>query len=118
MELFWQFVFFDFAFAALIVWAFLLSRSRIQLRRISAILTMFFVTVCAFQGAWAQFHLSQLQARKAFDYGFEGATWLLSIGAVIAAIVWTMRSRARISFFALLLSGAMCFVWMTICATF
>jgi hypothetical protein len=118
MDWIWRCVFFGFPLAVLIVWTILLTRNRMELRRVSAFLTIVFATISAYRGVWAQLHLPQLQARKGFDYGFEETTWLLSISAVIAGIVWTLRSRTKLSFLTLGVSGAMCFIWMMICATF
>jgi NO-binding membrane sensor protein with MHYT domain len=118
MDLLWRLVFFGFPAAILVAWAVLLLTQRKELRNIAALFTMTLASWCAYRGVWAQFHLAQLQARKGFDYGFEETTWLLSIGGVAAGIVWAILSKTKLSFFSLAISGLMCFVWMTICATF
>lgn len=105
------------ASALFAVWFSLTTRYRSELKHLSAWLALAFTTGSCVFGVWGLFHLTELQRRNFFDFGFERRAASIAYVGFVSAIVWVMRSRRWSSWMTLGIATCLSLLWTGACAT-
>ena len=103
--------------AMIAVWWGFVASWRSEKGRILALpgLVVTSITACIAIGGFVNLH--RLRARSYFNYGFERHAATIAYLAVIAAVVWVVRSRTWKSWGTLAVAVWMALAWTAACAT-
>ncbi len=100
-----------------LIWLRLLASQANDFKRITMWFAMVLVSASAGMGLWGLIHISQLQQRSFYDYGFERHAFNLASLALIAALAWLFRSRSLFSWVTVATSLVTTLFWAGACMT-